>query len=330
MALMRTSRKATKGPGDPVKPKNLKQVTVTSKKPTSGGRTQAQYKSMSAEDQYKEWVSEQRKAPNYEYTAGIGRKAGGSKLTPSELELFNKEQESMGYNMKAKEVWYAKGSEGSEGAKYGKPGPHQVYYADPSKEKQYYKSPAKVTPATPVKTPEKVEVGKLPTRKLTQSTPSPTIIQKKKPEMVNKAIEGPGVKGKSFKNKASVTNRLKGGSINTGSEGRKFRREEKLAGAYTRTKALADENQGPRVVAGAFSKEKKAGYKTMRSDLRAARKETGVKVGSAIRDTRKAQKFEKKEQVGKTRYFTKEKMAEQVEKKPGMKGRMQAGKMRYK
>ena len=67
----------------------------------------------------------------------------------------------------------------------------------------------------------------------------------------------------------------------------------------------------------------------MRSDLKAARKETGVKVGSAIRDTRKAQKFEKKEQVGKTSYFTKSKMNEKVEKKTGMKGRMQAGKMRY-
>jgi hypothetical protein len=323
-----TVKTTTRAPGDP---KNLKQVTVTGKNPTSGGRTQAQYKSMSAEDQYKEWVSEQRKAPNYEYTAGIGRKAGGSKLSPSELELFNKEQESMGYNMKAKEVWYAKGSEGAEGAKYGKPGFHQVYYADPSKEKQYYKSPAKVTPSTPVKTPEKVKVGNLPTRKLGSSTPSRSLATAtKKTEMVNKAIEGPGVKGRSFKKQGSVTNRLKPqGGLARGAEGRKFRKEEKLAGAYTRTKALADENQGPNVVAGAFSKEKKAGYKAMRSDLKAARKETGVKVGSAIRDTRKAQKFEKKEQVGKTSYFTKSKMNEKVEKKTGMKGRMQAGKMRY-
>jgi hypothetical protein len=320
-----TVKTTTKGPGDP---KNLKQVTVTGKKTTSGGRTQAQYKSMSADDQYKEWVSEQRKAPNYEYTAGIGRKAGGSKLSPSELELFNKEQESMGYNMKAKEVRYAKGD---EGASSGRPKHYHVYYADPSKEKQYYKSPAKVTPATPVKTPEKVEVGKLPTRKLQQTNTNLSLMKpQKRTEMVNKAIGGPGVKGKSFKKKASVTNRLKSVSgLPKVSEDRKFRKEEKLAGAYTRTKSLADENQGPNVVAGAFSKEKKAGYKAMRSDLKAARKETGVKVGSAMRDTRKAQKFEKKEQVGKTSYFTKSKMNEKVEKKTGMKGRMQAGKMRY-
>jgi hypothetical protein len=244
----------------------------------------------------------------------------------------------MGYNMKAKEVWYAKGSEGAEGAKYGKPGPHQVYYADPSKEKQYYKSPAKVTPATPVKTPEKVEVGKLPTRKLGSSTPSRSLATAtKKTEMVNKAIEGPAGKRRQMKKNPRVSgpiqsNKLTKTDLNVKGQiaGAKFRREEKLAGAYTRTKALADENQGPNVVAGAFSKEKKAGYKTMRSDLKAARKETGVKVGSAIRDTRKAQKFEKKEQVGKTSYFTKAKMNEKVEKKPGMKGRMQAGKMRYK
>jgi hypothetical protein len=303
-------------------------VKTTTKPNGGGGRTQAQYKSMSAEDQYKEWSALQKKEPNYEYTAGIGRKAGGLKLTPSELEAFNKDEESRGTNMRAKEVRYAKGD---EGASSGRPKHYHVYYADPSKEKQYYKSPAKVTPATPVKTPEKVEVGKLPTRKLGSSTPSRSLATAtKKTEMVNKAIEGPGVKGRSFKKQGSVTNRLKPqGGLARGAEGRKFRKEEKLAGAYTRTKALADETQGPNVVAGAFSKEKKAGYKAMRSDLKAARKETGVKVGSAIRDTRKAQKFEKKEQVGKTSYFTKSKMNEKVEKKTGMKGRMQAGKMRY-
>ena len=314
-------------------------VKTTTKPNGGGGRTIAQYKSMSAEDQYKEWVSDQKKAPNYEYSAGIGRKAGGAKLSDSELELYNKDKESEGFNMLAKEVRYVKGS---EGASSGKPGFHQVYYADPVKDKALYDAYAKkrqsaakgtdrFNPSTSPKKVEKVEVGKLPTRKLVSSTPKPTLMQpQKRTEMVNKAIKGPGIEGRSFKKKASVTNRLKGGSINTGAEGRKYRREEKLAGAYERTKALADENQGPRVVAGAFSKEKKAGYKTMRSDLRAARKETGVKVGSAIRDTRKAQRFEKKEQVGKTKYFTKVKMNEKVEKKPGMTAINQAGKTRYK
>jgi hypothetical protein len=154
--------------------------------------------------------------------------------------------------------------------------------------------------------------------------------------MVNKAIEAPAGKRRQIKKNPRVSgpiqkNKLTKTDLNIKGQiaGAKFRKEEKLAGAYTRTKSLADENQGPNVVAGAFSKEKKAGYKAMRSDLKAARKETGVKIGSAMRDTRKAQKFEKKEQVGKTSYFTKAKMNEKVEKKPGMKGRMQAGKMRY-
>lgn len=321
-------------------------VKTTTKPNGGGGRTIAQYKSMSAEDQYKEWVSEQKKAPNYEYSAGIGRKAGGAKLSDSELELFNKNKEAEGFNMLAKEVRYSKGD---EGASSGKPSGFQVYYADPTKDKALYDAAAKkrqsaakgtdrFNPSTSPKKVEKVEVGKLPTRKLASSTPKPTLMTpQKRTEMVNKAIEGPGGKTRQFKNTPRVggpiqKNKITKTKLNIKGqiEGAKFRREEKLAGAYERTKALADENQGPRIVAGAFSKEKKAGYKTMRSDLRAARKETGVKVGSAIRDTRKAQRFEKKEQVGKTKYFTKAKMNEKVEKKPGMKPINQAGKTRYK
>jgi hypothetical protein len=264
---------------------------------------------------------------NDNYVAGGGRLSKNYvKATPAQLEEFNKQHIARGNKLKYKELRFDPTADSNKDGINS----YQGTYAHPERDKKFYQSPVSFTPKAPVKTPEKVEVGKLPTRKLTQSTPSPTLIQKKKPEMVNKAIEGPGVKGKSFKKKASVTNRLKSVSgLPKVSEDRKFRKEEKLAGAYTRTKSLADENQGPNVVAGAFSKEKKAGYKAMRSDLKAARKETGVKIGSAMRDTRKAQKFEKKEQVGKTSYFTKAKMNEKVEKKPGMKGRMQAGKMRY-
>ncbi len=49
----------------------------------------------------------------------------------------------------------------------------------------------------------------------------------------------------------------------------------------------------------------------------------------AIKDVRKSQKFEKKEMAGKTKYFNQSTMADTVEKTPSMKGRKQAGKMRY-
>jgi hypothetical protein len=296
-------------------------VKTTTKPNGGGGRTQDQFRSMSAEDQYKEWAAGQRKAPNYEYTAGIGRKSGGLKLSDSELEAFNKrQQEEMGYNMKAKEVRYAKGD---KGASSGRPEAYQVYYADPTKEKNYYKTPTKVTPSTTPKTPEKMEVGKLPTRKLTISSPQATLAKApKKKEMVSKAIEGPKGQGRQFKSapkagKFTSGNRIlkSAGTPGGGAEGRKFRKEEKLAGAYVRTQKLADKGQGA---------------KSFRGDLKAARKETGVKVGSAIKDTRKAQKFENKEAAGKIKYFTKSKMAETIEKKPTSKGKMQAGKMRYK
>ena len=312
MALMRKGRMTVK----------------TTTKPVSGGGKTTPAKKEDKYAGYNEIEKEFLRGTGTDnYVAGGGRYSKGiTKMTPSQLEEFNKQNLAKGNKLKYKEVRYdANNPMNKDGVTS-----FQGDFAHPERDKKFYQTPVNFTPKMQAKPSGKGEVGKLPTRKLTQSTPSPTLIQKKKPEMVNKAIEGPGVKGKSFKNKASVTNRLKGGSTNTGAEGRKYRKEEKLAGAYTRTKALADENQGPRVVAGAFSKEKKAGYKTMRSDLRAARKETGVKVGSAIRDTRKAQKFEKKEQVGKTKYFTKVKMNEKVEKKPGMTAINQAGKTRYK
>jgi hypothetical protein len=313
MALMRTSRKATKGPGDPVKPKKIKQVTVTGDKYAGYNEIEKEFLRGTGTDNY---------------VPGGGRYSKGIvKMNPSQLEEFNKQNLAKGGKLKYKEVRYDPNNPMNKDGVNS----FQGDFAHPERDRKFYQSPVSFTPKAPVKTPEKVEVGKLPTRKLGSSTPSATLQKpQKRTEMVNKAIEGPGVKGKSFKKKASVTNRLKSVSgLPKVSEDRKFRKEEKLAGAYTRTKSLADENQGPNVVAGAFSKEKKAGYKAMRSDLKAARKETGVKIGSAMRDTRKAQKFEKKEQVGKTSYFTKAKMNEKVEKKPGMKGRMQAGKMRY-
>lgn len=310
-------------------------VKTTTKPNGGGGRTQDEFKKMSAADQYKEWSAKERREPQYDYTPGIGRKAGGLKLTPSELEEFNKQNAAKGYNMRAKEVRYAKGD---EGVASGVPRQYQVFYADPNKEKQYYKTTNKVTPNTIQKTPEKVSVGSLATKKLSSPTIKATLkTAPKKKEMVSKAIEGPSGKGRQMKNNPRVSgpfqsNKLTKTDLNIKGQiaGAKFRKEQKMAGAYERTRSLADENQGPNVWAGAFSKEKKAGYQAMRKDLKAARKETGVNVRSAVKDTRLSQKFEKKEQVGKTRYFTKAKLSETVEKKPGMKGKMQAGKMRYK
>lgn len=297
----------------------------TTTKPTSSKPAKKEDKYAGYNEMEREFL---RGTKTDDYVPGGGRYSKDIvRMNPSQLEEFNKQNLAKGGKLKYKEVRY------NPNDPVNKDGVNRFQgdYAHPERDKKFYQSPAKVTPSTPVKKPEKVEVGKLPTRKLGSSTPSATLQKpQKRTEMVNKAIEAPSGKGRSFKKQGSVTNRLKSqGGLAGGAEGRKFRREEKLAGAYTRTKALADENQGPNVVAGAFSKEKKAGYQAMRSDLRAARKETGVKVGSAIRDTRKAQKFEKKEQAGKTSYFTKSKMNEKVEKKTGMKGRMQAGKMRY-
>lgn len=307
MALMKTGRMTVK----------------TTTKPVSSGKTTPAKK----EDKYAGYSGiEKGFLRGDQQFSSVSR--GFSKATPEQLEEVNKRHIASGGKLKYKEIRY------DPNADVNKDGimSFQGTFAHPERDKKFYETPAKVTPKAPVKTPEKVEVGKLPTRKLTQSTPKLTLMQpQKRTEMVPKAIEAPGGKSKSFKKQGSVTNRLKSqGGLAGGAEGRKYRKEEKLAGAYERTKALADENQGPRVVAGAFSKEKKAGYKTMRSDLRAARKETGVKVGSAIRDTRKAQKFEKKEQVGKTKYFTKSKLAETVKKTPSMKPVTQAGKTRYK
>lgn len=265
---------------------------------------------------------------NDNYVAGGGKFSKNQvKMNPSQLEEFNKEYIARGGKLKYKEVRYDPNDEiNKDGIKR-----FQGNFAHPIKDKGFYKNPVKIHTVTSIKTPEKVEVGKLPTRKLNQSTPSLKLITpNKKTEMVPKQIQGPKGPGRQFKNTPSVTNRLKpAGTKGGGAEGRKYRKEEKLAGAYVRTKSLADENQGPRVFAGAYSKEKKEGYKAMRSDLKAARKETGVKIGSAMKDTRKAQKFEKKEQVGKIKYFTKSNMAETVKKTPSSKGKWQAGKMRY-
>ena len=298
-----TVKTTTKAPGDP---KNLKQVTVT-------GDKYAGY-SESEKDFLK------RGNQNDNYVPGGGKYAKDIvRMTPDELEKFNEKNLAQGGRLKYKEVRYNPNDPiNKDGVNR-----YQGDYAHPVKDKKFYDSPKRFTPNATPKTPEKMEVGKLPTKKLTISSPQATLAKApKKKEMVAKAIEGPKGKGRQFKSapqagKFTSGNRIlkSAGTPGGGAEGRKFRKEEKLAGAYVRTQKLADKGQGA---------------KSFRGDLKAARKETGVKVGSAIKDTRKAQKFENKEAAGKIKYFTKSKMAETIEKKPTTKGKMQAGKMRYK
>ena len=324
---MRTGRmtvKTTTKPSTGIKPK----VTTTPEVTVKGKMEKDAYK-MTAQEQYAKYGNN-KWSDTY---SDIGRKTKTSRLTADELKAFRKsEREGYGSKLIPKEVRVsptlsAKDRSSADNARLGQ---YQVDYFDPNKDKAVYEADSRrryAEEGSPV----------MKTRKLTSSNPQIKLAPKKKEvEMVPKAIEGPSGKGRQMKKNPKVfgtiqKNKLTKTDLNIKGQiqGVKFRKEAKLAGAYERTKSLADEGQGPKVVAGAFSKEKKSGYKDMRSDLRAARKETGVKVGSAIRDTRKAQKFEKKEQAGKTKYFTKSKMAETVKKTPSMKGRMQAGKMRY-
>ena len=350
-----TVKTTTKAPGDPVKGgvKKLTPVTVTGDKNNVSAE---QWKAMTKEQQYSNEMAKRKGAGWSEYTAGIGSKAGGQKLSQSELDAFNKRQsEIMGHKILAKEVRYAKGD---EGAKSGNPkSGYQVDYADPSKDKDIYERDKRARNAQMLK-----DMPPLKTKKLsTIPGPTPELIRptkKKTKEMVPKAIEGPKGQGRQFKSapkagKFTSGNRIlkSAGTPGGGAEGRKFRREEKLAGAYERNKALRtnnlllDRNSEDRTYnmgLGAKSKAKSAAYKDMRNEIKGLKKESKKltvrpetkkayqsELKTALKDTRKSLKFEKKEAAGKIKYFTKSKMAEQVEKKPTSKGKMQAGKMRY-
>jgi len=338
MALMRTSRKATTGPGDPKKNTGIKPKVTTTPSVTVTGQRKFTEGATTAEGQWKEYGS----TPRDEYYQGYGKKTKHQKLKDDQLKAFRERERGMGGKLLAKEVRFDP-TDKAKPMENGLPTRYQVDYYNPTTEKAAYETESRrryAEEGSPV----------MKTRKLAASTPSRKLeISPKRKETVSKAIEAPGGKSKSFKKQGSVTGRLKSqGGLAGGSEGRKFRKEEKLAGAYTRSKKYADQNspedvkKGANVAAGAFSKEKKAGYKSLRSDIKSEMKgasklnvspeaKAGYKkeLKGALKDTRKSQKFEKKEQAGKTKYFSKSKMNETVEKKPSMKGRMQAGKMRY-
>lgn len=333
MRTGRTTVKTTTKPNTGIKPKvtTTPETTVTGKRKFSEGAT-------TAEAQWKEYGS----TPRDEYYQGYGKKTKHTKLKDDQMKAFRERERGMGGKLLAKEVRFDP-TDKAKPMENGLPTRYQVDYYNPTTEKAAYETESRrryAEEGSPV----------MKTRKLPQSNTSlKPMLPQKRTEMVNKAIEAPGGKSKSFKKQGSVTNRLKSqGGLAGGAEGRKYRKEEKLAGAYTRSKKYADQNtpedvkKGANVAAGAFSKEKKAGYKSLRKDIKSEIKgasklnvspeaKAGYKkeLKGALKDTRKSQKFEKKEQAGKTKYFTKSKMAETVKKTPSMKGRMQAGKMRY-
>lgn len=324
MALMRTSRKATTGPGDPKKKTGIKPKVINAPETTVTGQRKFTAGATNAEAQWKEYSS----APNYEYYPGLGKKTKHSKLSGEELKSFRERDREMGVKLLAKEVRWDPTNKAKPLDEAGRPTRYQVDYYNPKTEKAAYETESRrryAEEGSPVMKTKKAQ--QLPQAKATLISP------KKKTEMVSKAIEAPKGKGMSFKKKASVTNRLKPqGGLAGGAEGRKFRKEEKLAGAYTRTKGLVSDREGMGL--SPKNKSKQAMLKEFKGELKSARKSvtdkgTKATLTGAIKDIRKSQKFEKKEMANKTKYFTKSKMADTVEKKQGMKGKMQAGKMRY-
>ena len=287
------------------------------------------------------------KDPRHEYEPGLGKKTKHKKLSPEELDRFNAEERKRGMQLIAKEVRWDPTDKSKEwqGAM---PGRFQSDYYDPTKDKAIYDRYAEKSKAVvkagaltkPGATTKSEKPKGLPAGTQEYSKPGP----RKPVEMVYKAIQAPGGKTRQVKNTPRVggpiqKNKITKTKLNIKGqiEGAKFRREEKLAGAYTRTKEAiqkkgddASWNMG----LSPKNKTKQAMLKDFKGELKTTKKsatDKGTKKAakSSIKDVRKSQRFEKKEMAGKTKYFTKSKMAEQVEKKPSMKGRMQAGKMRY-
>ncbi len=349
MALMRKGRMTVKTTTKPVsKPssdrfttgksgvKNTPEVTVT-------GQRKWESPPKDLEGQWKYYG----KDPRHEYEPGLGKKTKHQKLSAEELDRYNAEERKGGMQLIAKEVRWDPTDKSKEwiGAR---PGRFQADYYDPIKDKAVYdryaekrKSVVKAGALTkPGATTKSAKPTGLPAGTQEYSKPGP----RKPVEMVNKAILPPSGKGRQFKNTPRVggpiqKNKVTKANLNIKGqiEGAKFRREEKLAGAYTRTKeAIQKKGDDASWNMGLHpkNKNKQAMLKDFKGELKSAKKsatDKGAKkaAGSAIKDVRKSQRFEKREVAGKNKYFTKSKMAEQVEKKSNMKGVMQAGKMRY-
>jgi hypothetical protein len=339
-----TVKTTTKAPGEPKKNTSIKPKVTTTPSVTVTGQRKFTEGATTAEGQWKEYGS----TPRDEYYQGYGKKTKHQKLKDDQMKAFREKERGMGGRLLAKEVRFDP-TDKAKPMENGLPTRYQVDYYNPTTEKAAYETESRrryAEEGSPV----------MKTKKLAASTPSRKLeVSPKRKETVSKAIEAPGGKGRKIKNTPRVggsiqKNKITKTNLNIKGQiaGAKFRKEEKLAGAYTRSKKYADQNtpedvkKGANVAAGAFSKEKKAGYKSLRSDIKSEMKgasklnvspeaKAGYKkeLKGALKDTRKSQKFEKKEQAGKTKYFNKSKMNETVEKRPSMKGRMQAGKMRY-
>ena len=334
MALMRTSRKATTGPGDPKKKTGIKpKVTTTPEVKVTGKMEKDAYK-MTAKEQYDRYATKNW-ATNY---SDIGSKTKTSILTAEELKDFRKsEREGHGSKLIPKVVRVsptisAKDRKSGDNSRLGQ---YQVEYFDPGKDKAVYERDSRQRYAeegSPVMKTRKAQ--QLPQTKATLISP------KKKTEMVSKAIEAPGGKTRQVKNTPRVggpiqKNKITKTKLNIKGqvEGAKYRKEAKLAGSYERTKALVSDREGMGL--SPKNKNKQAMLKDFTGELKSARKSatdkrTKTNLTGAIKDVRKSQKFEKKDMAGKTKYFTKSKLADTVEKKPSSKGVYQAGKLRYK
>jgi len=329
MALMRTSRKATTGPGDPKKKTGIKPKVTTTPETTVTGKRKWETAPTTAEGQ---WEYD-GKFPRHEYEPGLGKKTKHQKLSGEELKSFRQKDREMGVKLLAKEVRWDP-TDKARSKMDGLPSRYQADYYNPKTEKAAYETESRrryAEEGSPVMKTRKAQ--QLPQTKATLISP------KKKTEMVSKAIQAPGGKTRQVKNTPRVggpiqKNKITKTKLNIKGqiEGAKYRKEAKLAGSYERTKALVSDREGMGL--SPKNKNKQSMLKDFTGELKSARKSatdkrTKTNLTGAIKDVRKSQKFEKKEMAGKTKYFNKSKMADTVEKTPSMKGRKQAGKMRY-
>lgn len=178
---------------------------------------------------------------------------------------------------------------------------------------------------------ESKEVGKLPIRKLTSSAPKSDVIQKRKTtvpvEVKYKKETKVKAQSKGGKPGQRLVTNVKATAKNIVGPA-KFKREEKLAGAYERNKAGLT----------GTSKEKIADLKGQRKYLRSAEMKntngmTPQKLRGERKSLRQAEKYVKKEAKGKIKYFTKEALGKTMEvtdsKSKTKSKKIQAGKIRF-
>jgi hypothetical protein len=179
---------------------------------------------------------------------------------------------------------------------------------------------------------ESKAIGKLPIRKISASASKSDMIQKpkktvpvevkyKKEIKVKRQTAGGKMGSRIVSNAKATAKNIVGPA--------KFKREEKLAGAYERNKAGLSQMS---------SKEKVADLKGQRKYLRSSemKKTAGMtpqKLKEAKKGLRQAEKYVKKEASGKVKYFTQAALGKTMEvtdsKSKTKSKKIQAGKVRY-